>query len=74
MSEYDKLTSLISNAMNDYIGSVTDAELIKPSEYVADYLIKHGVSLSPPNNCSDSKKCSAYCANCNRRSKEVSIK
>ena len=74
MSEYDKLTSLISNAMNDYIESVTDAELVKPSEYVADYLIKRGVSLSPPNNCSGSKKCSAHCANCNRRFKEVSIK
>lgn len=72
MNEHDKLTSLISNAMNDYVASVTDSELIKPSEFVADYLIKRGVVVI--SDCDGCDKCAAYCSNCNRRGREVTIK
>lgn len=70
MNKFDKLASLVSNAMNDYVAS--DSDLIKPSEFVADRLLKNGVVI--PDNCDGCDKCAAYCFNCNRRRREVNLK
>lgn len=70
MNDHEKLLFLVKNAL----AAFPQSSDIRPHDFITDFLLDSGVTLSPPNNCDGSKKCSAYCANCNRRLKEVSIK
>lgn len=70
MNDREKLLYLVKNAL----AASPKSSDIGPHYFITDFLLDSGVTLSPPNNCNGSKKCSAYCANCNRRLKEVSVK
>lgn len=68
MNGREELFFLVSIALESYAPLAMDKNnIIGPQAFITDFLLDSGVMVSSQYDCDGSKKCSAYCANCNKR-------